>query len=295
LAPATVENYEINVNHANKEMGDVVADKLQPLTLQEVYTKWIADGWHPRTVEQVHQVLHIALGWAVRMQLLQRNITDFVEPPHPKPREMMALSPDELDKLLSVARTTPLYPLFAIAAHTGMRRGELLGLRWEHVDLDGGEIRVEEMFQRVKKQDITKDPKTAAGKRNIPLTAQALAILKELRSHNPHPLVFCKPDGARYSPSYVTHKFSAIAKKAGFRMRLHDERHTFITLLLLSGADLRTAQALGGHEDIGTTARYAHALDEMKRSAVQGLGRAIESRHQLGTNSGDGTDSQGKD
>jgi integrase len=299
LAPATVENYEINTAHLKKALGDEFADRLQPMRLQKVYAEWLQSGWHPRTIEQAHQVLHIALGWAMRMELVQRNVCDLVEPPHPKPREMMALDPEGLDKLLEAMRHTPLYPMFAIAAYTGMRRGELLGLRWEDVDLKRGEIHVEQAFQRVDGKDIVKAPKTRKGKRDIPLVKQALTILRDLRKQNPHPLVFCKEDGTRYSPSYVTHKFSALAKKAGIDMRLHDERHTYITLLLLAGADIRVAQALAGHEDIGTTANYSHVLDAMKRKATASLQRTISPkktrRHQIGTKSDAGDDGGEKD
>ncbi len=297
LAPATLANYEICANHAIREFGNELVDELQPSTVQAAYDRMITEGRHPRTVEQVHQVVHIALNYGVKKRLLAQNVLAFVDPPRPQPRRQTVLAPSQLNELLAVAAETPLYALFAIGAYTGLRRGELLGLRWENVDLENGKIRVEEMFQRVKKQDITKPPKSNAGVREVPLLHEAIRILKSLRKRNPHDLVFCKPDGSRYDPSYVTHKFSEIAAKAGFRMRLHDERHTFATLLQASGVDLKTVQAILGHEEYTTTADgYTQVLEEVKRNAVKALGRTVRNaRHQFGTKKKEAENEEGEE
>lgn len=297
LAPATLENYEICVTHFVRDLGTIVVDKLQPGQVQSTYDRWLEAGKHPRTVEQVHEVLHIALNYGVKKQMLARNVLDFVEPPHPKKRRRTVLTPSQLNQLLQTARATPLYALIATAAYTGLRRGELLGLRWENVDFEGREIRVEEIFQRIKRTNIVKDPKSEAGIRTVPLLKEALAVLRDLRKRNPHDLVFCKPDGTRYSPSYVTHKFSEIAAKAGFKMRLHDERHTFATLMQASGADIKTVQAILGHEEYTTTADdYTQVLEEVKRQAMKALGKTVRNaRHQSGTKRKTTKKTKGKD
>ena len=217
----------------------------------------------PRTVEQVHQVLHIALSYGVRMQLLAHNVAEFIDHTLRSAR-WWPLNPN-LDKLLEAAHKTPLFALITVAGYTGMRRGELLGLGWENVDLENATVRVEGLLQRVNRETIVKGPKTAD----------------------------CSP----HDPSYVTHRFSEIARKAGFKMRLHDLRHTYATLALASKVDLQVVQELMSHEDMSTTANiYTYVLKGLERDAANAIGRTINGgiRHHPGTESESDRDPQEK-
>ncbi len=277
LAPATLENYGIVIEkHLVPALGHVPLGELHPLRLQEMYRTMLDQGKHPRTVEQVHQVLHIALAQAVKWQMVARNIADLVEPPHPERREMKALSPAELTRLLDAARESSILELVILALHTGLRRGELLGLRWENVDLENGALRVEWALQRVNGQVLVKRPKTPKSRRVVPIDDEAVALLRGLRERNRHDYVFCRGEGEPLDPSVVTHQFADIARRAGFPMRFHDLRHTYATTALLAEVPLRVVQDLLGHEDMSTTANtYTHVLGALKKDAAAAIGRAL--------------------
>jgi integrase len=137
LSPTTLQNYLVCIDkHLVPALGKHRLSDLQPVNLDRLYNSMLTAGAHPRTVEQVHQVLHIALAQAVRWMVLPRNIADFVTPPRPVKREMTALTPEQADALLATTRESYLHDVIVLALHTGMRRGELLALRWQDVDFE---------------------------------------------------------------------------------------------------------------------------------------------------------------
>jgi integrase len=296
LAPTTLANYSIcNEKHLIPRLGQMRLDKLQPYDVQAMYSAMLADGAHPRTVEQVHQVLHIALSQAVKWQLLARNVTEFVDPPHPKKREISPLSPEELDSLLEAAKGSSLYPLIFLALHTGMRRGELLALKWDCVDLDEAFVRVESNLQKIDGKVILGSPKSTKSRRAIPLDKQTISLLRDMGEHQ-QGFVFTR-EGKSLDPSVVTHEFAAIAKSAGFRMRLHDLRHNYASIALLAGVPMKVVQELLGHEDSLTTMNtYSHVLRSLKTDAAKAIGGALESgKHQENTKADTGEGNRGND
>lgn len=279
LAPATVSAYRICIRkYLVPAFGTLPLTGLQPLHLDQQYRRWREEGKGERSVFQAHHVLHTALHQAVRWNLLQRNIADSVDPPRVTPHEMTALSPEQAAQLLEVAKGRTMYALAFVALHTGLRRGELLALRWEDVDLGIGSVRVERILQRVDRKTIIKEPKTAKARRTVPLDEETISVLQEVRAHNAYAYVFAKPDGGPYSPSYVSRAFNWIAKRAGFDMRLHDARHTFASTALAAQVPMRVVQELVGHKNLATTADlYTHVLQNLKTDAAKAIGDAYKS------------------
>jgi integrase len=135
-----------------------------------------------RSVQRYHQVPHAALHQAVRWQLLVRNPADAVEPPRPARREMRILTPAQARQLMAMADTTPLGSFVRLAILTGMRRGELLGLRWQDIDLERGSLHVQQTAQRIEGQGIVfRQPKTRLSRRAIALSPEAVAALRQHR------------------------------------------------------------------------------------------------------------------
>ncbi len=293
LSPKTLEGYEMHVELFTKELGKYPLEQVDSDLLEKTFNRLLAAGKGVRSMEQAYQVLNIAFNWAVEHDKMLANPLKKVPKPEPKRRKRTPLNVAELDKLLQVAEAekSPIRHLMAFAAYTGLRRGELLALRWDHVDMENLRVYIDEAVSRVKGQAVTGPPKSDAGVRFVPLIDDALDILRELDTPDKHELVFCWPDGRPFRPDYVTKKIGQLIRKAGFSIRPHDLRHTFATLAHFAGVLPRTVQAILGHEDVETTYIYTHVLDEIIQQSAERMSEKIaeERRHQTGTKSDDDT------
>jgi integrase len=287
LAPASLSSYRLSMRMLAGALGQVPLENLTPGMVEAAYGRLQGEGKGAATILRAHKVLHAALRYAVKSQLVARNVAEYADAPAPRRREMRALGPQEADRLLEALSGYSLRDLIALALRTGLRRGELLGLRWEDIELDAGVLHVRRILQRIDGQLIIKGPKTAKSRRDVYLDPEAVALLRDLRARNPHEYVFCKPDGSPYNPTYVSRKFKQIARVAGFSMRLHDLRHTFATLALASGVAMKVLQEMMGHEDLATTAdTYTHVLAALKKDAARAIGNTLKNAgHRFGTDS----------
>ena len=300
---STADGYRIIVEcHLIPALGHVPLTKLQPADLQEYYKKALAEGRRDgkgglsaRTVHHHHRVLSEALKHAVKWQLIHRNVADAVDSPKPGRYEPVILSPAEVDRLLCSAQAhrAPYYELIYTAIHTGMRRGELLGLRWGDIDLDMATISVVRTLQRVKGEFILKEPKTAKGRRDIALTTDLAILLRGYKTHceeqrrilglrfDDTELVLAHYDGSPLDPGTVSHISKKIVKRAGLESRFHDNRHAFATLMMSFGVNPKVVSEMLGHSTIATTMDiYSHVPLDLQRDAVRALQEGLK-RHQI--------------
>lgn len=281
LAPATKSAYTRAIKkYLTPALGALKLAQLQPLVFDKAFFAWREKGVGDRTLFQIYHVAHAALVQAVKWRNLAVNPLDAVDAPRVAHREITALSPQEAMRLEEVAKEYAVYPMVFLALHTGMRRGELLALRWRNVDLAAGSIHVEESMQRIDRQTYVLPPKSAKGDRHIPLDESTVALLHELRSKAPQnsEYVLCKADGTPYTPTHISRQFRQIAARAGFDMRLHDLRHTYITTALRAGVPMKVAQELAGHATFAMTSdTYSHVLADLKVEAAKAIGEAYRS------------------
>ncbi|GHE69282.1 site-specific integrase [Streptomyces capitiformicae] len=245
----------------------------------------------PLTLTYIHSVLKSALEHAVREEEIPRNVARNVRTGTPRPRRFEPLTADEARQFLTAARGHRLHALFELALHTGLRKGELLGLRWEDLDLDRGTAAVRRTLQRTSTGGLTTLPtKTRASEHRIALPARCLQSLKHHHEeqqrdrhtagtewqHNGY--VFTTPQGRPIDPTNLTRTFTTLLCKAGLRrIRFHDLRHSTATLLLEQGVELVVIKELLGHAHIGVTATvYAHVRLRLQRDAIDSLGRALD-------------------
>ncbi|MFD7089244.1 tyrosine-type recombinase/integrase [Streptomyces sp. NPDC059896] len=244
----------------------------------------------PLTVTYVHAVLKSALQHAVREDELPRNVARNVKTTTPRPRRFQPLTAAEARLLLHAANGDRLHALYEIALRTGLRKGELLGLHWEDLDLDGGTASIHRSLQRTRSQGLTVlNTKTLASERRIALPTECLSSLKvhqerqeEERqtagtSWTNNGLVFTTPKGKPLDPTNLTRRFRRLLHGAELRtIRLHDLRHSTATLLLEQGVDLVVIKELLGHAHIGVTAGvYAHVRLRLQRQAIDALGSIL--------------------
>jgi integrase len=250
-----------------------------------MYRAMLDRGLSPRTVQYTHAVLHRALRQAVRWGLIPRNVSEDVDRPRLRREEIRPLNRDQARHLLKTAGEAGdrFEALYVLALHTGMRPGELLGLKWGDVDLDEGGLRLNRALAG---RNLT-TPKTKRSRRRIDLSAASIAALKAHRRRQleeqmkkaglwkNHGLVFPSAVGTPLSHRNVVRSFKALLKRAGLPIstRLYDLRHTCATLLLGSNVHPKYVQELLGHASIALTLdTYSHVLKGMDG----GIGGAMD-------------------
>jgi len=302
-APTTADGYsDIVKAHLIPVLGLLPLTALQPSHIQAYYGRMLESGrldgkggLSAQTVKHHHRVLYEALKHAVKHGLLIRNVGEAVDPPRPDSKEMSTLEPDDVRTLLNAARETPYYTLFYTAIYTGLRRSELLGLRWRDIDLDLATLSVVQTLHHVPKKGYTlREPKTKRSRRLVDLSPSLAVLLREHRANQelerkllgrlvmPDDLVFCYPDGNPLPPNSVTKAFHKLAQSLGLSsIRLHDLRHTHATLMLRQGVHPKVVSERLGHSSVAITLdTYSHVLPGIQAAAArrfdEGLQRATE-------------------
>ena len=292
LRPKSWRRHEEHIRiHIAPVVGNVGLRRLTPQHLSHLYANRLASGLSPLSVHHIHATMHRALVHAVRWGLVARNVADLVDPPRVQHREMLVLSPEQVRRLLEAAKGGPLEAVIAVAVSTGLRRGELLALRWRDVDLDVGVLRVVGTLQRdySRKLAIT-EPKTVRSRRQVELSAVAVNALRAHRAAQTQArlllgedwedgdLVFPNPVGRPQDGSHLLlGQFVPLLQRAGLpRIRLHDLRHTAATLLLGQGIHPKIVSEMLGHTTVGITLDlYSHVTPTMHRAAADAIDDAL--------------------
>lgn len=297
LEESTYENYEGNIKrHIKPVLGDVPLAKLQPHTLQDFYNEKLESGridgkggLSTRMVRYFHAIIRQALQQAVKEGLIPRNVADATSPPVIRNKKMQPLTEDQAVTFFEYARGDRLFAAYVLCATTGLRRGEICGLCWDCVDLNGGVVIVRRQMQILKRGLTLKETtKTKSGRRQIALTDDAIKELKNHRrrqaqekllmgeAYQNNDMVFCEADGTFFDPRRLTKRFQRLLQAAGLpKVRLHDLRHTHASLLLARGVHPKVVQERLGHSSITMTLDlYSHlapGMDEAAAASLNGL------------------------
>ncbi|SCD52638.1 Site-specific recombinase XerD [Streptomyces sp. PpalLS-921] len=250
-------------------------------------------------------MLKSALEHAVREAEIPRNVARNVRTGTPRPRRFDPLTADEARHFLTAANGRRFQTLFELALRTELRKGELLGLRWEDRDLNVGTASIRRTLQRTRTGGLTALPtKTISSERRIALPAACVASLRAYRDRQAREkqqageewvdngLVFTRPDDHPIDPATLTRHFNALLRPSRLRaIRFHDLRHSTATLLLEQGVELGVIKELLGHARIGVTATvYAHVRLRLQHQAIDLLGHALRDHSEPTTKPNDGDD-----
>ena len=214
---------------------------------------------------------------AVKWTLIPRNIAEYVDPPKVPRKEINPLSEEQVKRLLEAAQGNKLEALYVLAVHTGMRSGELLGLRWKDVDLEGGIVQV----RRSVFNGHIEAPKSVKGNRSIKLTRTSIRALRE--HERTSEWVFCTNVGTTISVHNLHNrswKPLLLRAELPHTTRFHDLRHTCATLLLIKGVHPKIVQEMHGHSSITITLdTYSHVLPNMQEKAVEAMEDILDGKH----------------
>ncbi len=291
VKPNTHSQYsQIVKQHILPIIGKYKLEDLKPNIIQQLYNYHLDQGVSERTVILIHAVLHRALKQAVLWGILSWNPSDGVIRPKKKHNEMKVLNDHQVRTLLLAAKGTPMETLLQVEVTTGLRFGELLGLKWGDLDWGTRRLQIQRQVYRVKGQGLVfSEPKTKAGRRTIILGKNTIEVLKnhwemqqktivelgDLWKNND--LIFPSVTGTPTDQSNVFKRFKEILKSAGLpNIRFHDLRHTAATLMLKQKINPKIVQERLGHADISMTLNtYSHVLPSMQEEAAEKIDEII--------------------
>lgn len=283
VRPTTYVSYELQVRlHIVPMLGKYRLEKLTPQHVQTFLKDRLESGLAANTLKHCLSILRMALGQAQRWGLLGRNVAALVDSPRAERHEFEPLTPKQAREFLQAAQDDKFGMLFTVAIATGLRRGELLGLRWVDIDFENGTLRVNRSLQRVQGKLVFQEPKTMKSRRVVPLPDLLVVKLREHRTRQlerklaagpnwqDNGLVFPSRLGTPMEPRNVKRHLDPLLVKAGLPpCRVHDLRHICASLLLEQGVQLKVVSEILGHTQLSITADlYTHVLPAVKVGAM---------------------------
>jgi integrase len=264
-------------------IGHIKMQQIKPLTITRFYNE-LSLTYSSDYVRHIHAILRKAFGQAVRWELLSHNPIDKVDSPKIRKTTMQTWNLEQCLHFLEVSKNHVHYIIFSLAIHTGMRKGEILGLRWSDIDFENKTISIQQTVNWTPSLGIVfQDTKTANSSRRISIGEMVIQDLRDVelviqnRKNDPnimyidHDLVCCYHNGEPVKPRRVTEMFELLTKKATLpKIRFHDLRHSHASILLNNGVNAKIGAERLGHSSVQIFLdRYSHLLPDMQRNAVE--------------------------
>ncbi len=291
VRPSSHQTYRGYIDHhITPYIGKIPIEKLSTMDLQKLCKK-LTDkgrveriesekqpkGLSAKTVRNIMQVISSAMDFAVAQKIIIENPCKAVELPKVEKKEMQTIPAEQLQAFLTEAKASGVYEMYYIELSTGLRRGELLGLKWPDIDWKNGIITVHRQIARVNGEIVESPLKTKNSYRRVSISPQAIEVLKQQKAKTNSEYVFPSPTGGPISPDSVNNMLKRVLARAGIpKVRFHDLRHTFATVALQNGVDIKTVSSILGHFSAGFTLdTYAHVTTAAQREAAETMGNIL--------------------
>jgi integrase len=282
--PRSYESFEILIRrHIAPALGKIPLRDLQPSAIQKFLNEKSNAGLSAQTVCHLRTVLRSALNQALKENAIARNPAMLVDPPRIPDREIHPLSPDDARQLLQAVEQDRLQAIYTVALSLGLRRGEVLGLKWSDINFEAKTLSVARSLQRISGKLTEVETKTKRSRRTLVMPEVVIASLRRHRARQAQERLVVGPDwsdadlvfttelGTPIDPRNLLRSYKRILKNSNLpKARFHDLRHSAASLLLAQGVQLRTIMEILGHSSIALTANlYSHVLDNLKRDAAE--------------------------
>jgi len=286
----TVQGYRQSINCYTEPIAGITLQKLDATHIQPIYAGMIKRGLSNRTVDALHKALNIALNTAVKQGTLKRNILDSVIAPKVVKKEIEVWDAETRANAMTVLRGSQYGDFYQLGLMTGMRRGELAGLKWANVNLDNQQLQVVNTLQRITGQGLMNgQPKTERSRRSIALSVDTVALLHKIRGRQitqklevidawtDSGYVFTDASGMPVDPNRATRAFKKVVSTTGLpKLTIHGLRHTHATILLEQGVNPKVVSERLGHASVATTMDiYSHVLPDMQEKAALAIDAAL--------------------
>lgn len=292
VRPSSHQTYRGYIDHhIAPNIGKIPLEKLSTMDLQKLYRKLMnkgrverieaerqPKGLSAKTVRNINQVISSAMDFAVAQKIIAENPCKAVALPKVEHKEMQTIPTEQLQAFLKEAKESDVYEMYYIELATGLRRGELLGLKWTDIDWKNGIIKVRRSIARVNGEIMESTLKTKNSYRAVSISPQAIEVLKQQKAKTNDQYVFPSPNGGPISPDSVNNMLKRVLARAGIpKVRFHDLRHTFATIALQNGVDIKTVSGMLGHFSAGFTLdTYAHVTTSAQKEAAEALGQVLK-------------------
>lgn len=289
--PTTCQGYNQKIKNDIKPiLGKIKLQTLTPIHLQKFYSLKLDSGLSRNTIKQLHAIIHSALKQAVKWQLVAFNVSDNVEPPKPDLYQPTVYTKEQILTLMNDSKDSSIYLPIMIAIFTGMRRGEICGLKWNNIDFENKTISIIETLYNIKDIGLIFDtPKSKKSIRKISISDTLIRILKDEfvrqeqqkqidKTYNSNNVVCCNLDGTLINPDSINPKFERILNRLQLpKIRFHDLRHSHASLLLEQGAQLKVISDRLGHSTISITADiYTHVNDSINKELADSFDKLLQ-------------------
>lgn len=306
----TYRMYEyLNRRYITPKIGHIKMDKLRPAHIQNLYT-YCRDTTKlsSSSIRRLHSTLHRALAIAVKREVIPKNIVDMADPPKQKKHKYQVATLEQLLKIINAAKDTHIFAPIFIAVNAGLRRGEILALKWDNIDMDNQILTVAGTLQRKDGKLTVLPPKTEDSYRKIKISQGLLFFLKRHKAQQEElekimegniynqGFVCCWEDGRPIDPDYVSKQFHKLVDSLDDvpNIRFHDLRHGFATLLLGEGVPLKIVSDMLGHSSVRVTGDiYSHVLMNMQDTAITKLDSVLNV-HKKSTKNTEGAENERK-
>ena len=286
----TVQGYKQSINCYTGPISGITLQKLDATHIQPIYAGMIKRGLSNRSVDALHKALSIAFNTAVKQGTIKRNILDAVIAPKVIKKEVEVWDTETRAKAMTILRESQYGDFYQLGLMTGMRRGELAGLKWANVNLASKHLQVVNTLQRITGQGLMNgQPKTERSRRSIALSPDTVSLLHEIRGKQitqqlevadawtDSGYVFTHPDGMPIDPNLATRAFKKVVTTSGLpKLTIHGLRHTHATILLEQGVNPKVVSERLGHASVATTMDiYSHVLPDMQEKAALAIDAAL--------------------
>jgi integrase len=283
LRPSTIVTHGSIIRlHIKPALGSIRLTRLTPMHLQHLYARKLKSNLSNRTVKYIHSIIHQMLAQALKWGLVGRNVAQAVEAPKPVRKSVSALTQEQTILLLETLRSDRLLPLYLVYLGCGLRRGEALALTKDCIDWQNGLIHIRKTLSAIPGEGlVVGEPKSESSRRPVAMPDFVRRALSDHLANRKvdSDYIFCTANGTPFSPRNIVRHFKRTLRKAGLpqHFRIHDLRHTFVSLLLAQNVPPKDVQVIAGHADFSTTMNiYGHLMPGAHKEAARKLDRLFK-------------------